>query len=645
MTSSDSEEQARPRKRSRAGISKNETVEGKKMRGRPRVDAQDATAADRRRTQIRLAQRAYRQRKETTIASLQQQTTQLHAIIQHMNKTFVHLNESAQNSGLLQSSSALTQEFKHVSETFANLGKTASESYHEGGEEDQSEPAAEQSHHVQGSRVEEYSYVPTKEDHVDMGWGYSAVTTQPLQKYTPPQSHIQQPDHHFQPSNSYNGVSNTAEQSTLVRRRQFTACEGLDQPVSIHTTPYQQPVPSASSQQQQSPFGLVDRLSPTSARYTPPIPYEHPVIFPTPMIPHLQLETPTLQMSPNSLTTKTLSPIQSHAYDETSFARQLLRATLESAFRLLTYEGSIRPMAMNHVFKLSLYFFNLDNLRTRFRDLLSRSINEELDWWEAPFLHLGGAGTHYPRRDAGGNIISMRNSWTIRQIGPMEKRMVRVESVADGQWEDIDGVDLSGFEGEWFDAYDVQGYLEERWGCRIDPKSSFAECWVEEEEDDAPTSSPHSGLSYGDGRRESDSPSLSQGSTSTRSSNQQQDPEFRVPDAPFGLDMPFATGPMSSFPNESLKPVNLDLSYDQTLGLDLAPSYDFGGHNLDANMSRMNDSEQFPVIRQKKKKMAWIEVPMFISKMISQCVCLGRAPGFRRKAIDVAMRESFAVAY
>lgn len=58
-----------------------------------------------------------------------------------------------------------------------------------------------------------------------------------------------------------------------------------------------------------------------------------------------------------------------------------------------------------------------------------------------------------------------------------------MENVADGRWEDLGGVDLGVFEGEWFDAWDVQGYLEERWGCRFEGGSSFAECLVEDEDE------------------------------------------------------------------------------------------------------------------------------------------------------------------
>jgi hypothetical protein len=95
------------------------------------------TTTQRRRTQIRLAQRAYRQRKETTISSLVNQSTHLHSIIEQMNKTFQSFNDSALKSGLVQSSPALARELKHATETFTSLAKTASEtknSYSEQGE-------------------------------------------------------------------------------------------------------------------------------------------------------------------------------------------------------------------------------------------------------------------------------------------------------------------------------------------------------------------------------------------------------------------------------------------------------------------------------------------------------------------------------
>jgi hypothetical protein len=188
MTSSESDEQPPSRKRSRTS----NTVEdgAKKARGRPRVDTQDATAADvsglvlrlcctaakdcscidcvrddpcksscccrllllfpsseggrltttqRRRTQIRLAQRAYRQRKETTISSLVDQSTHLHSIIEQMHKTLMSFNESALKSGLGQFSPALAKELQHATETSTSLAKAASES--KGSDDEQGESA------------------------------------------------------------------------------------------------------------------------------------------------------------------------------------------------------------------------------------------------------------------------------------------------------------------------------------------------------------------------------------------------------------------------------------------------------------------------------------------------------------------------
>ena len=65
-------EEGPPRKKkSVASKAVSEGQDGRKSRGRPRLDMREENAAERRRTQIRLAQRAYRERKETTIVSLQ----------------------------------------------------------------------------------------------------------------------------------------------------------------------------------------------------------------------------------------------------------------------------------------------------------------------------------------------------------------------------------------------------------------------------------------------------------------------------------------------------------------------------------------------------------------------------------------------
>lgn len=51
--------------------------EGKRLRGRPQIHTKDQTATERRRTQIRIAQRAYRQRKDAIISRLEKKVDEL----------------------------------------------------------------------------------------------------------------------------------------------------------------------------------------------------------------------------------------------------------------------------------------------------------------------------------------------------------------------------------------------------------------------------------------------------------------------------------------------------------------------------------------------------------------------------------------
>jgi hypothetical protein len=305
----------------------------------------------------------------------------------------------------------------------------------------------------------------------EIGWGYSAVPDR-TEKITQPIPVETQPDNYFQ---NMPEALTQARNSSLVPRRQYTVGEVWDQSRNSSYQPH-----ALTSQSSDSlPFGFVDILNQHDS-YSPD-PHIFPVTIPTPDVtpPMIRLPTPPLQLP--SLTSKSITPLFTYSYDETTFARRLTRATLESGFQILS-SANVRPAALNYVFRLSLPYVSLDQLRARFKMMLSRSIHEDLEFWETPFIHLGGAGTHYPRKDANGNFVAKKNTWIIRPFGPVEKKMVCLENVTDGSCKTLEDIDLRGLEGEWFDAWDVQGYLEEEWGCRLDPQSSFAECLVVDEE-------------------------------------------------------------------------------------------------------------------------------------------------------------------
>ncbi|KAH7086288.1 hypothetical protein FB567DRAFT_67126 [Paraphoma chrysanthemicola] len=654
--SSDSEGHTSARKRSRSsedGFSG--AKEGKKARGRPRVDTQDATAADRRRTQIRLAQRAYRQRKESTIVTLKQESTQLHSIIEQMNKTFLRFKDSVQKSGLLQLNPALARELKSATDTFSSLSKTSSEMV-EAGDEDH----AESTEAVAGNRTAQgprKAATPVRST-VEVGWGYSAMPDRSEHEHTGSAHHVEiqrQPDNYFQ--NLDTGYSG----SGLIVRRQPTVGELFDQ--SRESSSQHQPDTSNSHQTHQLPFGLVDLLDQHHNSYSNTNEHAHiySVNIPTPDVtpPTKRLATPPFPM-PNSLTNKTVSPVFTYSHDETTFARRLTRAALESGFHLLS-TANTRPSALSYVFKLSLPYLSLEEHRSRFKMMLSRSVNEDLDFWETPFIHLGGAGTHYPRKDGNGNILAKKNMWTIRQIGPLEKHMVRLENIADGRWQELDDVDLSAFEGQWFDAHDVQGYLEEHWGCRPNPKSSFAECIIEEDVELEAPGATHLERHDTSGRRASDasdtpelvhSTASSSTASSTTTSVSHPADLYKVPDPPFGLDMSYQAPQYSHGANDFSKFSHIDLSFDQTLGLDLAPGFDYGFPadnsfgEMNMALDLMEDSrEVLPVVKQTRKKSAVLQLNILVDEIIKHGVCLGRAPGFRRKDVDMAVKKALITAF
>src|SRR5215469_11111198 len=97
------------------------------------------TISQRRRTQIRLAQRAYRLRKENTINQLKEQVATLQSTIEEMSRAFLAFNDSAMNSGILQIRPQLAQQLKVTTERFISLAKEAGKTGEDGHDSSDSE--------------------------------------------------------------------------------------------------------------------------------------------------------------------------------------------------------------------------------------------------------------------------------------------------------------------------------------------------------------------------------------------------------------------------------------------------------------------------------------------------------------------------
>lgn len=124
----------RPKKKAKKSKKDDEDVDNddsRRQRGRPRLDTQDQTAADRRRTQIRLAQRAYRHRKETTISGLKQRVHDLQNTIEQMNKTFTSLHDNLIDSGVTTDNTGIARQLQKATQEFTHLVKVSEPEFDE----------------------------------------------------------------------------------------------------------------------------------------------------------------------------------------------------------------------------------------------------------------------------------------------------------------------------------------------------------------------------------------------------------------------------------------------------------------------------------------------------------------------------------
>ncbi|GKT65212.1 bZIP family transcription factor [Colletotrichum tofieldiae] len=95
-------------------------VEGvkKRLRGRPRLDKHNESAIDRRRTQIRLAQRAYRNRKESAIQELQKEVEELKSTNEKMSEAFMKLYDFVVSKGIIENTPGFGRQLEKATKKF-----------------------------------------------------------------------------------------------------------------------------------------------------------------------------------------------------------------------------------------------------------------------------------------------------------------------------------------------------------------------------------------------------------------------------------------------------------------------------------------------------------------------------------------------
>jgi hypothetical protein len=156
-----------------------------------------------------------------------------------------------------------------------------------------------------------------------------------------------------------------------------------------------------------------------------------------------------------------------HNYAEFSFARRIQRGAIERAFRLITAKNPPEKR-FNEVFGFCFMYESREAVEARLKRLLSSTANESLQEWKAPFVHVGGAGTFYPMHDNDVSEDLMPKFRTGYSMGPFSPSVVPIQEKIQGGMR----LNLPGYEGEWFDPNDVEGYLRGR-GLEIPPAADY----------------------------------------------------------------------------------------------------------------------------------------------------------------------------
>ena len=179
---------------------------------------------------------------------------------------------------------------------------------------------------------------------------------------------------------------------------------------------------------------------------------------------------------------------KTYSFHETTLGRRLHRACLEAAYQLLL-DPVRKPHTYERVFKLSLLSRDRVRMAASLKKVLDRGLDDPLDFWEAPLLHIGGAGTHYPLKGRPSSAHEYRSKFHLGMIGP--QMLDLLDNAARARPAADISVEIEGFEGNWFDPYDVEGYLESK-GVTIDPSVSFVEAEITEPSADSSTASSRS---------------------------------------------------------------------------------------------------------------------------------------------------------
>ncbi|KAG8423431.1 hypothetical protein J3458_000331 [Metarhizium acridum] len=566
----------------------------KRSRGRPRLDTKDETAADRRRTQIRLAQRAYRHRKDTTITTLEQRVKELEKANDDMSKGFNDFYDILLSERALEAVPHAVQRLSAIANRISTVADKARSTPGEGScsEDSDEHPVSNRGNHPNLQSVQ-----PTT----------SAVTAMP-------------------PNNGFH--LDTPQQANILGTS--TGTRGLPGTAVATTSGPMIHVPASLN------YEVVTAATPDNATF-----------------PFYSSMEPTLEDGFNANLPaghspySSIAPPSSYASHELTFGRRLQRHTTENGLRLILMSNP-PPDRFAAVFGFCLFFESKEAIIKRLQLALSRNQHEDLCHRRFPFTSLGGAGTFFPPQqsieETGGAPVAMPvgnqgtrsygkpQGTTGQSMGPFSPevqttREERIDHKMRMMW--------PGFEGEFFDPDEVETYLRQL-GIFIPQRAEYVEADVDLVDLDRDGSSA---------RASSDSAMMPNG----------QQPGFATADSGYGGSNHSGTwtsnsnSPVSGSTDVSGLPVAVDMAQQPAMGLrgrengnEQASDYDHGMANFMLH-SGANQMWSQPMAWAVKSKIG-LNVSLLIQEISKNSVCLGRSPGVRRKHVNQAVKIAAGLA-
>ena len=199
----------------------------------------------------------------------------------------------------------------------------------------------------------------------------------------------------------------------------------------------------------------------------------------------------------NAEVDRKLTPDYTYSFQESTFARRLLRASYERVYHILTSPNSPEK-EKRRMLRYSFCLGNVESITERLREVLTRTKQDSLEQWDAPVLHIGGAGLHYPRLSMDGEATPPETWSNSHSIRPFLRR--KSETAVPDEDYPNNLVKWANVGGEWLDSNDVEQYLKGK-GLHLDGQSSVAEIEVDDPMPALTTeisaTSPHSSSSGG----------------------------------------------------------------------------------------------------------------------------------------------------